>query len=90
LPVCWPHFIYIYFSSVHVKIYKMWSQRACKTLALNNVQAAYFCKICIWLAASQMQISFSRLPAGWKFHAVSRPVANFIQSATSRMQIATG
>jgi hypothetical protein len=55
------------------------------------VLAAYFCKICIRLAASRMQISFSPVPAGCKFHSVGRhPDANFIQSATSRMQIASG
>jgi hypothetical protein len=36
-----------------------------------------------------MQISFSRLPAGCKFHSVGcQPDVNFIQPATSRMQIA--
>jgi hypothetical protein len=30
---------------------------------LHNVLANYFCKICIWLAASQMQISFGWSPA---------------------------
>jgi hypothetical protein len=55
------------------------------------VVAAYFCKICIQLAASQMQVSFSQLPAGCKFHSVGCLLdANFIQSATSRMQIASG
>jgi hypothetical protein len=36
------------------------------------VLAAYFCKICIRLAASWMQISFSQPPAGCKFHSVGR------------------
>jgi hypothetical protein len=42
----------------------------------------------IQLAASRMQISLSRPPAGCKFHSVSRqPDANFIKLAASRMQI---
>jgi hypothetical protein len=62
-----------------------------KHYQLNNVLAAYFCKICIRLAASRMQISFSWSQAGCNFHSVGRhPDANFIQSAASRMQIASG
>jgi hypothetical protein len=62
-----------------------------KTLPLKNVLTAYFCKICIWLAASRMQISFSQPPAGCKFHSVGSHLdANLIQSADSRMQIAFG
>jgi hypothetical protein len=37
-----------------------------KLLQLNNVLAAYFCKICIRLAASRMQISFGWSPAACK------------------------
>jgi hypothetical protein len=38
-----------------------------------------------------MQISFNQPPAGCKIHSVDRhPEANFIQSAASRMQIASG
>jgi hypothetical protein len=59
-----------------------------KHLRLNNVLAANFCKICIWLAASRMQISFSQLLAGCKSHSVGHQLdENLIQSAASRMQI---
>jgi hypothetical protein len=55
---------------------------------MPNVLAAYFCKICIRLAASRMQISFSRPPAGCKYNSVGRqPDANCIQLAARRMQI---
>jgi hypothetical protein len=38
-----------------------------------------------------MQISFSQPPAGCKFHSVGRHLdANFIHSAASRMQLASG
>jgi hypothetical protein len=33
---------------------------------LNKMLAAYFCKICIWLAASRMQLSFGWLLAACK------------------------
>ncbi len=83
---------YIYISSVHVIIYKKCSPSGlAKHQPLYNVLAAYFCKICIQLAASRMQISFSQPLAGCKFHSVGLHLdENFIQSAASRMQIASG
>jgi hypothetical protein len=55
---------------------------------LNNVLAAYFCKICIWLAASRMQISFSPPPAGCKFHSVGHQLdANCIWLAAMQYKI---
>jgi hypothetical protein len=50
---------------------------------LNNVLAAYFCKICIRLAASMMQISF-----GWSLAACKLGILYCI--AASRMQFASG
>jgi hypothetical protein len=48
----------------------------------------YFCKICIQLAASRMQISFSQLPAGCKFNSVGRqPDANCIRLAAMQYKI---
>jgi hypothetical protein len=50
---------------------------------LNNVLAAYFCKICIRLAASKMQISF-----GWSLAACKLGI--LYRMAASRMQFASG
>jgi hypothetical protein len=59
-----------------------------KHLPLNNVVAAYFCQICIRLAACRMQISFSQPPAGCKFHSVGcQPDANCIQLAAMQYKI---
>ncbi len=60
----------------------------------KNTSGLTMCKLRIflkfafgWLPAVQC-LSFSWPPAGCKFHSVSRQLdANFIQSATSRMQI---
>jgi hypothetical protein len=55
---------------------------------LNNVLVAYFCKICIRLAASRMQISFIQPPAGCKFHSVGRqPDENCIRLAAMQYKI---
>jgi hypothetical protein len=50
---------------------------------LKNVLAAYFCKICIWLAASKMQISF-----GWSLAACKLGILYCM--AASWMQFASG
>jgi hypothetical protein len=54
---------------------------------LNNVLAVYFCKICIQLAASRMQISFGWLPATCK---LLINLSIFYWIAASQMQFASG
>jgi hypothetical protein len=49
----------------------------------NHVLAAYFCKICIWLAASRMQISF-----GWSLAACKLGILYCM--AACWMQFASG
>jgi hypothetical protein len=59
---------YIYISPVHVIIYKNVVPACLQNTSGLTMLAAYFCKICIRLAASRMQISFSRPQPGCKFH----------------------
>ncbi len=59
-----------------------------KHLWPNNVLAAYFCKIASGWPPAVQCLSFSWLAAGCQFHSVNhQPDTNFLQLATSRMQI---